>query len=455
MAGRQRVAAPVSDEHGSNGSRISAENGHGERQPLLAPASNGAWSAASKPPNGGSEAWLFVLAGFFVFVNSWGISSTFGVFLEHYRSQLLRGTSPSTLSWVGSVQSTFVTIMGLVTGPLTDRGYLRPVMVFGHFMVVFGMLMLSISTEYWQVMLAQGFCVGIGAGAINIPAFARISSQFTTRRPIALGCASTGASVGGIVFPLIFRQLVPQVGFSWAVRAIALVNLIISIPTLIIYCRKPGIRSPTSKMVVDPRGFTEPIFGTFVTALFFQFLAYYIPLFYLSTYAAVKLHTGADFAFELLAISNAASFFGRTVPYLLSSRITPIQILFFWEAVGIVLLFSWMAVDSVSGIVVWTVAWGFLSGVLVTASAASTAHPTLSPSLDVIGARLGMSWSTAAIGVLIGAPIAGALADVANADFVRAQVFAGVVMAVAMVLMTIPLVAAHRYSKQKAEAEQD
>lgn len=343
--------------------------------------------------------------------------------------------------------------MGLMTGPLTDRGYLRPVMIVGHFMVVFGMLMLSFSTKYYQIMLAQGFCVGLGAGAINIPAFALISSKFTTRRPIAIGCASTGASIGGIVFPLMFRRLAPQVGFAWAVRAIALISLLISIPTLIIYCRKPGIRSPTAKMVIDPRGFTEPVFGTFVVALFFQFLAYYIPLFYLTTYAAVKLKTGKDFAFDLLAISNAASFFGRTVPYLLGSRITPIQILIFWEAVGILLLFSWMAVTSASGMVVWTIAWGFLSGVLVTAPAASTAHPTLSPSLDVIGARLGMSWSTAAVGVLIGAPIAGALADVANADFMHAQGFAGIVMAVAVFLMTVPLVAAHRFNVRKAESE--
>ncbi len=152
--------------------------------------------------------------------------------------------------------------MGLMTGPLTDHGYLRPVMIVGHFMVVFGMFMLSTATEYYQVMLAQGFCVGIGAGAINIPAFAIISSKFTTRRPIALGCASTGASIGGIVFPLMFRRLAPQLGFAWAVRAIAFLNLAVSIPTLVILCRRPGVRSPKARMVIDPQAFCEPVFGT-------------------------------------------------------------------------------------------------------------------------------------------------------------------------------------------------
>lgn len=336
---------------------------------------------------------------------------------------------------------------------MTDRGYLRPVMIVGHFMVIFGMFMLSLATEYYHVVLAQGICVGLGAGAINIPAFAIISSKFTTKRPLALGCASTGASIGGIIFPIMFRKLVPGTGFGWAVRAIGFVNLGMSIPTLVILCRNPGTRAPKARLVIDPRGFREPIFGTFVIALFFQFLAYYIPLFYLTTYARVKVGTSVDLAFYLLAINNAASFFGRTMPYLLGARVTPIRILIFWDAVGVLLLFSWMAVGSTGGMVVWTIAWGFLSGVLVTAPAASTAHPTLSPSLDVIGARLGMSWATASIGVLIGAPIAGALADVANADFVHAQTFAGTVMAGAVILLIVPLVAAHRFNKRKEAGE--
>ncbi|KAF2973126.1 hypothetical protein GQX73_g456 [Xylaria multiplex] len=417
-------AGPAAARHNNEELATATRSCSGERQPLLTPTNDRPSPTAVKPSDGGAQAWLFVLAGFFVFVNSWGLSSTFGAFLEHYRTELLPESSPSALSWIGSAQATFVTIVGLVTGPLTDRGYLRPVMIIGHSMVVFGMLSLSFSTEYYQVMLSQGFCVGLGAGAINIPAFAIISSKFTTWRPIALGCASTGASIGGIIFPLMFRRLAPQIGFALAIRAIALVNLVFAIPTLAIYCRHAGVRSPTAKLVIDPRGFVEPIF-------------------------VVKLGTSTKFAFDLLAISNAASFFGRTVPYLLGTHVTPIQILIFWEIVGIVLLFSWIAVDSVVGMIIWTVSWGFLSGVLVTAPAASTAHPTLSPSLDVIGARLGMSWSTAAVGVLIGAPIAATLADVANADFIHAQLFGGIVMTVAAILMTVPLAAAHRYNKQK------
>ncbi|OCK72761.1 hypothetical protein K432DRAFT_271195, partial [Lepidopterella palustris CBS 459.81] len=56
--------------------------------------------------------------------------------------------------------------------------------------------------------------------------------------------------------------------------------------------------------------------------------------------------------------------------------------------------------------------------------------------LDVIRARLGISWATAAVGMLIGAPIAAALADFGNDDvFVNAQAFSGAVIAAAVILL--------------------
>ena len=42
-----------------------------ESQPAPAPAAAQSAPAPIQPSNGGIEAWLFVLAGFFIFVNSW------------------------------------------------------------------------------------------------------------------------------------------------------------------------------------------------------------------------------------------------------------------------------------------------------------------------------------------------------------------------------------------------
>lgn len=44
-------------------------------------------------------------------------------------------------------------MVGIVSGPLVDSGYLRPLMLSGSFLTVFGLMMTSLATEYYQVSL--------------------------------------------------------------------------------------------------------------------------------------------------------------------------------------------------------------------------------------------------------------------------------------------------------------
>ena len=199
------------------------------------------------------------------------------------------------------------------------------------------------------------------------------------------------------------------------------------------------------RSLVDPRAFTEMPFLFLSLALFFIFISFYVPLFYIPSYATFKLKTSDDFAFYLLAITNAGSFFGRTTPYLLSKYLGPIEILVFWAFTAVVLLFAWIGILNVPGFIVFSALWGFVSGVLVTAPIAVVAHPAISPSLSVIGLRLGMCWSMAAIGILVGSPIAGALVDLHAANFISAQIFSAVMMAAGSLCLIWPMIAIFRY----------
>lgn len=127
-----------------------------------------------------------------------GIFATYGAFQTFYQRDLLSNQSSSTISWIGSAQSCLVVICGVVTGPLFDRGYLMHLTVTGCVLLVFGMMMTSLCTTYYQFFLAQGICVGLGAGICYIPSIALVSTQFTTKRPFAVGLASTGSSIGKI-----------------------------------------------------------------------------------------------------------------------------------------------------------------------------------------------------------------------------------------------------------------
>lgn len=45
------------------------------------------------------------------------------------------------------------------------------------------------------------------------------------RRATAFGVTACGASLGGIIFPIMIRFLIPSVGFKWTARIIAFVML--------------------------------------------------------------------------------------------------------------------------------------------------------------------------------------------------------------------------------------
>ena len=63
----------------------------------------------SKPhyPEGGREAWLVVLGGWFGLFCTFGLVTCVGVFLEHYQDGPLANYSPSSISWITSLQVFF------------------------------------------------------------------------------------------------------------------------------------------------------------------------------------------------------------------------------------------------------------------------------------------------------------------------------------------------------------
>lgn len=72
-------------------------------------------------------------------------------------------------------------------------------LIAGNFFVVFGIMMLSLCKTYWQVFLAQGLCMGLGAGLLYIPSLALVGIWFDKKRPLALGIVMSGIAVG--MFP--------------------------------------------------------------------------------------------------------------------------------------------------------------------------------------------------------------------------------------------------------------
>jgi MFS family permease len=286
----------------------------------------------------------------------------------------------------------------------------------------------------------------MGGGIAYIPALVVISTNFTIKRPIAIGCASIGSSVGAVIFPVMFRQLQPKIGFPWAVRCIGFISLFLAIVACIILCRHPGQKTH-ARSLIDWKAFRDPSFMMFSLSLTCVMLAYYVPIFYVASYARAAVHTTTSLSFYMVAIVNGSSVIGRVVPYLLVAYIKPIGILLFAVAASAIAMFTWIAATGTGGFIVWSCYWGALSGVLVTAPTSIVAHPVFCPDSTFLGTRLGMMWGISSFGALAGTPIAGALVNLDTADFLRAQVFAGCMMVGAVLLQLWPAFRVIRYDR--------
>lgn len=89
-----------------------------------------------------------------------------GILQDYYQNVEFRNTSPSVIAWVSSTEIFTVYAFGPIFGRIIDNQGPRLVLTFGSAMHILGLLMLSLASKYYQVLLAQGICSSIGISAI-------------------------------------------------------------------------------------------------------------------------------------------------------------------------------------------------------------------------------------------------------------------------------------------------
>ncbi|KAL1863982.1 hypothetical protein Daus18300_007947 [Diaporthe australafricana] len=364
-----------------------------------------AHSGSPPPPDGGLVAWLHVLAGFMLLLNSWGIINTYGVFQSYYESGVLFKATSSQISWIGSAQAFFIMFSGIVTGPLYDRGYVRALLVTGGFLIVGGHVALSFCSAYWQVLLAQGICAGLGEGCLFVPTISILPTYFKARLGLAVGLANAGASLGGVVFPLMLSRLLYHVGFAWAVRAMALISLITL--SLAISIVKMRFRPEKPRRPIDPTAFSDWPFMVLVLATLLAMMGVVALQFYVAYFAEYFDIFDTNWSISLVAIYNAASFVGRILPNYLSDKIGVFNLISPAAAINGIVIFCLTVVRTKAATVVIAVITGFLSGMIIAMPPVCIALLTKNKAL--IGTRMGTCFGIVSLGLLACGPGAGGI----------------------------------------------
>ncbi|CAL1703508.1 unnamed protein product [Somion occarium] len=375
-------------------------------------------------PDGGARAWASVAGGWIIAFCTVGYAQSFGVFEDLYT---LAGASTATnIAWIGSFQLFMAFAMGLPAGKLFDAGYFHHLQIAGGLLFVFSLFMLSLAdtSKFYQIFLSQGVGVGLGSGLIFLPSLSVQAHHWKERRALAMGIVMTGASVGGIVHPIMHNQLFHgSTGFTWTVRASAFMTLgLLVIANCLMTTRLP----PKKNAPKPPIGevFSNRAFMIVAVGCFLVFWGFYFPYFYLQLF--VDIH-GLDrtFAFYTLAILNAGSILGRLIPNLLADRYGNLNVMIPICFVNGILVFAMFGVKSIAGAAVFSLLYGFTSGSFI--SLIPPLIGAFSPDINKIGIYMGVGFFITSWASLTGTPISGQLLGTHFAWW-KPIVFSGVVM---------------------------
>ncbi|KAF9266174.1 MFS general substrate transporter [Marasmius fiardii PR-910] len=383
-------------------------------------------AAAEYFPDGGLRAWLCVFGVRFLITDT-----QFGIFQEYYRVNTLKDRPIQDISWIGSLQLCFNLLTGCISGPLFDAGYFKHLIAGGGILYFFTLFMTSISTEYYQFILAQGIGVGLSAGMLFTPSLSVLAHHFKRHRSAVFGIFAGGASVGGAVLPIAVQRLLNQVGFPWTIRIMAFI-ILFCVATGFVCC-SPRLQPRRGSRVLDFRVFRDVSYTFLVFGAGLVSLGLYVPLTYGVTYA-VQNGMSSRLAFYSLSILNGCSLFGRTLPLFIAQRVGPLNVLIVACTFASIMLFVFTTAKSNVGILVYDGFFGVFSGTYVSGLPAACSSLTRDP--KETGLRLGMMYFVTSFFWLASSPIQGVLIRM-HGEFWPAAVFGGSCVALGVCCMLI------------------
>jgi predicted MFS family arabinose efflux permease len=207
--------------------------------------------------------------------------------------------------------------------------------------------------------------------------------------------------------------------------------------------------------------FTEAPYTLYLIGCFLYFWSVYVGWFYIGTFARNELGASQSTGINLLLVLNGVGVIGRMLPAYIAQRwVGGLNLMIPLSVAGGIVLYSWIAVDSISGVWVFAVVYGIIAHGIQ--SLFPIVLTSLTKDASKVGVRSGMGFTVVVscavslsagevtpadrrlqgVAVLTGPPIAGALIERDGGRFLGLQIFSATAMiAAAAVLLSVRWVA--------------
>lgn len=263
-----------------------------------------------------------------------------GIFQDYYQGHNLREYSPSTISWIASLEI-FVMLAGV--WPIEAASTKTEVTCTNKFRVhswedsmistdpdifCFSAHSSTSLVSSWlryqrsitNLCLHKAFVVRLelaasspqvsprnGSGRPSLTSLATncVTTWFLKRRALAIGIVAAGSSLGGVIFPIMINHLIPEVGYGWAIRISALLILILLlVGNLTLKTRFAPSPKPL-KLYQYFKPLTETPYLLTTIASFLFYLGLFLPINYIQV-QSTEYGMSPHLASYMIPILNAA-----------------------------------------------------------------------------------------------------------------------------------------------------
>jgi len=139
-----------------------------------------------------------------------------------------------------SIGITLVNIVGALIAPSLGRALdkypIKNVMLFGCVNMSLGFFLLSFINSQWQLYLILGTLIAVGSAAMGgLPTAKLVTNWFVAKRGVALGIATMGISLSGVIMPVLSAALIDAYGWRAGFFVFGVVSFALVMPIVIRY----------------------------------------------------------------------------------------------------------------------------------------------------------------------------------------------------------------------------
>ncbi|KAI1503202.1 major facilitator superfamily transporter [Biscogniauxia marginata] len=339
----------------------------------------------------GGYGWVVIFGVFILNAHTWGLNSSFAVFLAYYLKTNTFETTPLAYAFIGGLSVS----IALLASPLatTLAGWKR----FGTSWTIFlgavfetvGFLGSSFAYQLWHILLSQGVSFGLGMGLCFVASAAVPPQWFTKRRSFANAIGASGSGFGGLCYSLAANSMISRIGLPWTFRVLAIICFVVN-GTAAFFIRDRNRDIGSVHLAFNWRLFKRPSFLLLEAWMIFSVIGYTILVFSIVAYCQAVGLSASD-ASLVGALFNLAQGIGRPIMGLSSDSVGRLNVANFCTLLcGLLCLFLWtFGARTLAACVVFALLSGTVAGVMWTTIAPICAEVV---GLALIPSALSLTW---------------------------------------------------------------